>query len=107
LLLYYYLLYFYIVYKLKFINKDNFIVKAVAWVGVYSYAMYVFQFVMMRVVEAVLKKLQITHIPPVLDLFIKYAGAMLLAVLLTKLIESPMLILREKIYPSYSTQKES
>jgi peptidoglycan/LPS O-acetylase OafA/YrhL len=62
--------------------------------------MYVYQFVMMRVIEALFKKFQIPHASGGLDLFIKYAGAIILAVVLTKLIERPCLALREKIYPA-------
>ncbi|MDX8127154.1 acyltransferase [Methylomonas sp. OY6] len=93
------LLYF---YRLKFVSERNFVVKGIAWIGVYSYAMYVYQFVVMRVVEALLKKLQITDLPVVTDLVIKYGGAIMLAVVLTKLIERPFLSLRERMFPSYA-----
>lgn len=90
-------------YNLRFINNKNYFVAAIAWIGFYSYAMYVYQFVMMRVVEAVLKKINIDAIPATLDLFIKYAGAIGLAFVLTTLIERPSLKLREKLFPSNSS----
>jgi peptidoglycan/LPS O-acetylase OafA/YrhL len=89
-------------YRLNFVSEKNFMVKGFAWIGVYSYAMYVYQFVMMRMVEALLKRLGITSVPGVVDLLIKYGGAIVLAVVLTKLIERPFLSLREKMFPSYA-----
>lgn len=90
-------------YRIGFVTNRNFIVKGIAWVGVYSYAMYVYQFVMMRVIEALLKKLHVDYVSGIVDLLIKYGGAIILAVILTKLIERPFLALREKLFPSYSS----
>jgi peptidoglycan/LPS O-acetylase OafA/YrhL len=91
-------------HRLRLITEKNLIVNAIARIGVYSYAMYVYQFVMMRVIEALLKKWHITYVSGSLDLFIKYGGAICLAVLLTKLIEQPCLSLRERLFPSFSSK---
>ncbi|OAI02393.1 hypothetical protein A1353_16515 [Methylomonas methanica] len=88
--------------KLHFIEARNFVVNSIAWIGIYSYAMYVYQFVMIRIVDALLKKFDIPPLSGAIDLFIKYAGAIILAVLLTKLVERPCLSLRDKMFPSYS-----
>jgi peptidoglycan/LPS O-acetylase OafA/YrhL len=84
----------------KFITNKNFIVSIVAWIGIYSYAMYVYQFVMFRLFEALFNKLSIVNIPPILVVSIKYLGAIFLAFVITKTIEKPVLRLREKLYPS-------
>ncbi|WP_445367262.1 acyltransferase family protein [Methylomonas sp. BW4-1] len=91
-------------YGNEIITARNFVVRWVAWIGVYSYAMYVYQFVMMRLVEAFFKKYHITYESVVFDLFVRYVGTIVLAVMLTKIIEHPFLALREKIFPSYSSR---
>jgi peptidoglycan/LPS O-acetylase OafA/YrhL len=86
-------------YKNPLVTGKYWIVKIVSWLGVYSYAMYLFQFVMYRVFEAIFSKL---HIEPsgILQIFIKYAGAIGIAYVITKLVEKPILKLREKVIPS-------
>ncbi|MBD9359869.1 acyltransferase family protein [Methylomonas fluvii] len=87
-------------YKLKVIDNNNALVRVVAWIGLYSYAMYVYQFVAMRVIYALLGVVEIHEISPIFDLCIKYLGAIFLAVVITKLIEKPSLALRERLFPS-------
>lgn len=87
-------------YRTGFILRESIPVRVIAWLGIYSYAMYVFQFVLYRVIEAVLKKASLPALPHVGEIFVKYAGAILMAFLITKLIEKPVLALREKLYPS-------
>ncbi|QSB01061.1 acyltransferase [Methylomonas sp. EFPC1] len=88
-------------YRLRVFDRNNLIIKGVAWLGLYSYAMYVYQFVMIRIIEAIVKKFTLFNVTPGMDLIFKYIGAILLAVAVTKLIERPFLVLREKLFPAY------
>jgi peptidoglycan/LPS O-acetylase OafA/YrhL len=83
-------------YKNALISGKYIIVRIFAWLGIYSYAMYLFQFVMYRVFEAVFSKLHL-EFTGVLVLILKYAGAIGIAYVITKLIERPILRLREKL----------
>jgi peptidoglycan/LPS O-acetylase OafA/YrhL len=83
-------------YKNPWISRKYLIVRIFAWLGVYSYAMYLFQFVMYRFFEVVFAKLHI-EFSGLLELFTKYAGAIAIAYVITKLIERPILRLREKV----------
>lgn len=87
-------------YHNPLVDNRNALVKAVAWIGVYSYAMYVYQFVMFRIGEAALQRFGVTDIPVTLDVVMKYCGAIGLAYVITKSIERPVLALRERAYPA-------
>lgn len=87
-------------YDLDVFKKNNPIVKLIAWIGLYSYAMYVYQFVMMRIIYEGLSRFNIKSVPVVADISIKYLGAIFIAYLITKLVEKPSLVLRERLYPS-------
>lgn len=76
------------------------IFRGMAWIGTYSYAMYVFQFVLFRAGEALWLKLLKMPIPEPAGLAMRYGGAILCAVIVTKFLERPMLVLRDKLFPS-------
>ncbi len=84
----------------KLFNEPNIVVRFFAWIGSYSYAIYVFQFVMFRVLERVWSVVMKQEMPPIASLMIKYGGALLLAVLITKLVERPMINLRNRLFPT-------
>ena len=81
-------------------RNPNPAVKTVAWIGGYSYALYVFQFVMYRALEKGWVTLLKTEIPPLALLAMKYGGALLIAVVVTRLVERPMLHLRNRLFPA-------
>ena len=73
--------------------------RTIALIGVFSYPIYVFQFVPYRALEAAFTKLGITPNPAVFTL-LKYASAIALGALIAKLIERPSLALRDAIFPA-------
>jgi len=75
-------------------------VRLIAWIGTYSYAMYVFQFVMYRALERGWHKASLGAIPPTIELTMKYGGAIITAVIVSKSIERPLLLLRNQLFPS-------
>jgi peptidoglycan/LPS O-acetylase OafA/YrhL len=83
-------------YKNRLISGKYLIVRIFSWLGIYSYAMYLFQFVMYRVFEVIFSKLHL-EFAGLLLLFAKYAGAIGIAYVITKLVERPILRLREKV----------
>lgn len=74
--------------------------RAVAWLGTYSYAMYIFQFVRFRAGEAAWKHVSSDPLSPTAELALRYAGAIVLAVVLTKVLERVMPALRERLFPA-------
>lgn len=85
-------------YQLPLI-ANNLLCRGIAWIGVYSYPIYVFQFVPYRTMEALFKRLHIEPSAPVWAL-LKYAGAIAIGVVISKLIERPCLALRDRLFPS-------
>lgn len=84
----------------RFMLARSWFVRGMAWIGLYSYAMYVFQFVLYRALEKVWDKLGLGTIPPPVELLMKYGGAIAAAVIVTKMIEKPGLKLRNRLFPS-------
>lgn len=83
----------------------NPLLRGLGWVGVYSYATYVFQLVPFRAGEAAWAK--VMHgaaMPPVAELALKYVGAILVGFAITKAIERPMLALRDRLFPADARQ---
>jgi len=80
--------------------EKNAVCRLVAWIGVYSYAMYVFQFVLYRASEKAWVVAGFGGVPPVVELVMKYVGAVVAAVLVTKAVERPSLALRNRLFPS-------
>lgn len=88
-----------LLYRARPFIAPNIPVRVVAWIGSYSYAIYVFQFVMYRVFEKVWPMVFAAEAPPVALLLMKYAGALVLAVIVTKVVERPLLNLRNRLFP--------
>lgn len=78
----------------------NMVVRTAAWVGTYSYALYVFQFVMYRALERGWERMVHSAPPPLVLLAMKYLGALVLAVLITRAIERPLLTVRNRLFPA-------
>lgn len=74
--------------------------RLIAWIGRYSYPMYVFQFVAYRAGEAAWNRFVHGTMPPLLLLGVQYGGAILVAVAVTKLIEQPSLKFRDYLFPA-------
>jgi peptidoglycan/LPS O-acetylase OafA/YrhL len=87
-------------YRLKFIVSGHWMVRAVAGIGVYSYAMYIFQFAFVRPSQSLALRM---HLPGTeSELFMlaaSYAGAILVAIFISRAIEFPALALRERFFP--------
>jgi len=88
------------VYGNRFVVNRNSFARALAWLGTYSYAMYVFQFVAFRAGEALWNRLGTAPIPALAELLIRYVGAIVVAVVITKLLERPLLLLRDRLFPT-------
>jgi peptidoglycan/LPS O-acetylase OafA/YrhL len=74
--------------------------RAVAGVGLYSYALYVFQFAAVRPSAMLSAKLHLTGSGGALFIvFADYAAAGCVAVVMTGLVEQPMLRLRDRLFP--------
>lgn len=86
--------------RLPIVVNRNRAARAIAWIGTYSYAMYVFQFVFFRAAESVWKRFSPDAIPALLDIAIRYVGALTVAIVVTKLLERPMLALRDRLVPA-------
>lgn len=86
----------------KIILARGWWVRFMAWIGIYSYAMYVFQFVLYRALEKVWEKVGLGAVPPTVELLMKYGGAVVAAVIVTKLIEQPGLKLRNRLFPAHA-----
>jgi peptidoglycan/LPS O-acetylase OafA/YrhL len=84
--------------NLPIMQRRPFAVRAVAFIGLYSYAMYVYQFVGLRAAEAGLARWGLGEPDGVLGVVLKYATAIVTAVVVTKLIEHPVLRLRERLF---------
>jgi len=77
--------------------------RLMAWIGLFSYSMYVFQFVAKRPAENLALALHLTGTSyAVFSLVLTYGGAIIAAILVTFFIESPILKLRNWIIPSRS-----
>lgn len=81
-------------------SSPGLMIRAVAWVGTYSYALYVYQFVMFRVLETVWKKIIVVTPSAPTVLAMKYLGALFLAFVVTKAVERPALALRNRLFPT-------
>jgi peptidoglycan/LPS O-acetylase OafA/YrhL len=91
-----------LVYGMNFVGKYGRFARAVAWIGMYSYPMYVFQFSMLRVEQAIWMRFKLGPIPALVELVMSYVGAIIIALILAKLVEKPILWLRDKIFPAYA-----
>lgn len=76
------------------------LVRALAWLGTYSYALYVFQFVAFRAGEALWHRIVDVPMPVLAEVALRYLGAVAVAVTVTKALERPLLTLRDRRYPS-------
>ncbi len=85
---------------LKSLTDAGWLVRRVSTIGLYSYAMYIYQFVGMRAAESLLNKLGVAAVPAWIDLAIQYGGALAVAVVVTNCVERPMLRLRDRLFPS-------
>lgn len=74
--------------------------KAIAKIGIYSYAMYIFQFFGVRIAEAAWHKFIGTEMPRLIELCAEYGGALITAVVITVLLERPVLNLRNRLFPT-------
>lgn len=86
-------------YRLPAIAGASWFARLVAWIGTYSYAMYVFQFVPFRAGEALWNRWVGLPMPPLTELLLRYVGAVVLAIVVTRLLERPMLKLRDRWFP--------
>jgi peptidoglycan/LPS O-acetylase OafA/YrhL len=85
----------------KLVISAKWPVRIVAGIGIYSYAMYIYQFVCERPVEALTARLHFSDSAATLFMLAGlYAGAVLVAVVVTKAIERPFLALREWLLPA-------
>jgi peptidoglycan/LPS O-acetylase OafA/YrhL len=95
-------------YRTPSIVAGNWLVRGVAGIGVYSYAMYVYQFASVRTVSGVAGRLHLSETSS--ELFIlggSYIGAFLAGLVITKLVERPLLALREWLFPTHRIASES
>lgn len=88
-----------LLYRARPFIAPNMPVRFIAMIGSYSYAIYVFQFVMYRFLEKVWPMVFADAVPPVVILLMKYLGALVLGVFVTKLVERPLLNLRNRLFP--------
>ena len=82
------------------LQRKPLIVRGLAVLGVYSYAMYIYQFVGYRMAEAAFRQLGWDSPPALAELLIRYAGAIGVAIVLTRCVEFPFLALRDRLFPS-------
>lgn len=87
-------------------DSHSWLYRAVAWIGVYSYGIYLWHLS----VRAPLARLE-AHAPaallPLLVHLAPYVCAIVIGVLMTKLVEFPMLRLRERVVPPTTPQLEN
>ncbi|MFT4933458.1 MAG: peptidoglycan/LPS O-acetylase OafA/YrhL [Pseudoalteromonas distincta] len=74
--------------------------KALAWLGIYSYSLYVWHLAGARIGAALLSRFGVTD--PVAILAVKYAAAILLGVAVSRALEWPVMRLRDRFIPSGS-----
>jgi peptidoglycan/LPS O-acetylase OafA/YrhL len=90
-------------YRASFLLSRNWPARAMAWIGVYSYATYVFQFTLVKFSEAAATRMHFSQSNAQLFvLFCSYAGAIVAGVLVTLVVERPSLMMREKLFPKKS-----
>ncbi len=89
-------------YRNVLILSRSWAVRLIAALGIYSYSLYVYQFVGMRLLEAVAGRLGLTPFSPELEWVLKYATAIAVAVAVTWLLERPTLALRDRFFPATS-----
>lgn len=83
------------------ITARFFIVRVLSIIGIYSYSMYVFHNGAARIVTAAWGRLGLPEYPALL-ITSKYLSAILIAVAIAKLVEIPMLRLRNRMFPGKS-----
>jgi peptidoglycan/LPS O-acetylase OafA/YrhL len=80
----------------------NRLVRLVAWIGFYSYSIYLWHFFVLRVTCGKWMGAEIAGRPP-WGLYLLYlAGSVLTGVLMAKVVECPFLALRDRLFPSRS-----
>lgn len=79
------------------------VARPLAAVGVFSYALYVWHVVMIRASLMVSGRVHFGQAEPYALLAIRYGGALVLAVAVTKALEIPFLRLRDRVFPASGT----
>jgi peptidoglycan/LPS O-acetylase OafA/YrhL len=88
-----------LVYKSKIEGVAPLLVKSFAFMGVYSYAMYIWHVPAAKISEIILGKMGVAHYEWFVILCL-YLSSIVVAYVATKLIEKPFMKLRDKLYPS-------
>jgi peptidoglycan/LPS O-acetylase OafA/YrhL len=89
---------FLLAYKNVLILRFNKILTALSVFGVYSYAMYIWHVPISLSVESVFHKLSLKD-SLLFMVLVKYSLSLVFAILITRLLERPFLILRDKFFP--------
>ncbi|MCA8198358.1 acyltransferase family protein [Burkholderia vietnamiensis] len=75
-------------------------VRITAWIGVFSYGLYVWHVMMGKVSDIIIPRFHISDPTAIITLTIRYGGAIVVAVLVTRLVEVPFLRIRDRIFPA-------
>jgi len=86
-------------YQNPLILRNSILFLPIATAGVYSYAMYIWHPGMIRVSDFLSRYVVGLPYDGAILLFVRYVGAIVIAVAMTKAIERPFLALRDRIFP--------
>lgn len=92
-------------YRHKFLLTGNIFIRIVAGIGVFSYGLYVWHVSMLRITDVIMSHLPFKDPTGLTTLGIRYGGALVLAVIVTKLVEIPFLRIRDRIFPPITEVK--
>ncbi|KVF00020.1 acyltransferase family protein [Burkholderia vietnamiensis] len=87
-------------YRLPVLVRASAAVRIIAWIGVFSYGLYVWHVMMGKVSDLIIPKLHISDPTALITLSIRYGGAIVVAVIVTRLVEIPFLRIRDRIFPA-------
>ena len=83
----------------RLITDQGIIVRSLAAIGIFSYGLYVCHVILIRVSDILVAKLPFHDNTGLISLAIRYGGSLILAIVVTRLVEYPFIKLRDKVFP--------